>query len=245
MLEDIRRFVADWLPCFDRDSRSYLTVAIGCTGGRHRSVYLAESLAAYFSAPRRLVRIELACSICISRARDLNVTEDHFIFPLGTVLFPGGTLPLKIFEQRYIEMTKACLRDNRPFGVCLIREGQEVGAPAVPETIGCLATIERWDMPQLGLFQLVARGGERFRLLETRVASNGLMSGLDRAHRARHARGASGSRVPGSAEARHRPRGRVQLSCADRARRRIVGRLPARRNPAARPARQTGAPRAA
>ena len=105
------------------------------------------------------------------------MTEDHFIFPLGTVLFPGGKLPLKIFEQRYIEMTKACLRDNRPFGVCLIREGREVGAPAVPETVGCLADIESWDMPQLGLFQLVARGGERFRLLETRIAANGLMSG--------------------------------------------------------------------
>jgi UPF0042 nucleotide-binding protein len=48
MLADIRRFVGDWLPCFDRDSRSYLTVAIGCTGGRHRSVYLAETLAAHF-----------------------------------------------------------------------------------------------------------------------------------------------------------------------------------------------------
>ena len=48
MLEDIRRFVEEWLPCFDRDSRSYLTVGIGCTGGRHRSVYLAEELAAYF-----------------------------------------------------------------------------------------------------------------------------------------------------------------------------------------------------
>ena len=48
MLEDIRRFVADWLPAFDRDNRSYLTVAIGCTGGRHRSVYLAEALAELF-----------------------------------------------------------------------------------------------------------------------------------------------------------------------------------------------------
>jgi Lon protease-like protein len=103
--------------------------------------------------------------------------EDHFIFPLGTVLFPGGTLPLRIFEQRYLEMTKACLRDSRPFGVCLIREGREVGEPAVPETVGCLATIERWDMPQLGLFELVARGGDRFRLLDTHIARNGLMSG--------------------------------------------------------------------
>jgi UPF0042 nucleotide-binding protein len=48
MLGDIKRFVGDWLPCFDRDSRSYLTVAIGCTGGRHRSVYLAETLASEF-----------------------------------------------------------------------------------------------------------------------------------------------------------------------------------------------------
>jgi UPF0042 nucleotide-binding protein len=48
MLNDIRRFIDEWLPCFDRDSRSYLTIAIGCTGGRHRSVYLAEALAEYF-----------------------------------------------------------------------------------------------------------------------------------------------------------------------------------------------------
>lgn len=93
------------------------------------------------------------------------------------MLFPGGSLPLKIFEQRYMEMTTTCLRENRPFGVCLIREGREVGATAVPEAVGCLATIEHWDMPQLGLFHLIARGGERFRLLERRVAANGLMSG--------------------------------------------------------------------
>jgi len=48
LLEDIRRFVADWLPAFDRDNRSYLTVAIGCTGGQHRSVYLVEALAGLF-----------------------------------------------------------------------------------------------------------------------------------------------------------------------------------------------------
>jgi uncharacterized protein len=98
------------------------------------------------------------------------------IFPLGTVLFPGGMLPLKVFEQRYIEMTKACLRDNSPFGVCLIREGREVGTPALPHTIGCLATIAEWDMPQLGLFHLLARGAERFRIVETAVAANGLIT---------------------------------------------------------------------
>ena len=105
------------------------------------------------------------------------MVEEHYIFPLGTVLFPGGALPLRIFEQRYLEMTKVCIRDGRPFGVCLIREGAEVGAPAVPETIGCLATIERWEMRDLGMFELLARGGERFRLLDTKIAANGLMSG--------------------------------------------------------------------
>ena len=105
------------------------------------------------------------------------MSEESFIFPLGTVLFPGGALPLKIFEQRYIEMTKVCLRDSKPFGVCLIKEGHEVGTPAVPHAVGCLATIEEWEMPQVNMFHLVARGAERFRLLDTRVAPNGLMSG--------------------------------------------------------------------
>ena len=106
------------------------------------------------------------------------MTEEHFIFPLSSVLFPGGTLPLKIFEQRYLEMTKACIRDGKPFGVCLIREGREVGEPAVPEDVGCLATIESWDMQQLGMFNLIARGAERFRLQETSIAKNGLITGM-------------------------------------------------------------------
>ena len=55
MLEDIRRFVADWLPAFERDNRSYLTVAIGCTGGQHRSVYLIESLAGLFRDRARVL----------------------------------------------------------------------------------------------------------------------------------------------------------------------------------------------
>lgn len=104
------------------------------------------------------------------------VIQDLSIFPLNTVLFPEGVLPLKVFEQRYIEMTKACLRDSRPFGVCRIREGREVGSAAVPEPVGCFATIESWDMPQPNLFHLVARGGERFRIREMRVAPNHLIS---------------------------------------------------------------------
>jgi Lon protease-like protein len=98
------------------------------------------------------------------------------LFPLHTVLFPGGVLPLKIFEQRYLELTKSCLRDQTPFGACLIREGSEVGAPALPQQIGCLATIAEWEMPQLGLFHLVTRGGLRFRIARTHTAANGLIT---------------------------------------------------------------------
>lgn len=55
MFDDIRRFVDDWLPCFIRDNRSYLTVAIGCTGGRHRSVYFVERLARYFEGNNQVL----------------------------------------------------------------------------------------------------------------------------------------------------------------------------------------------
>ena len=55
MLEDIRGFVARWLPCFVADNRSYLTVAIGCTGGEHRSVYFVEALARHFRQSRRVL----------------------------------------------------------------------------------------------------------------------------------------------------------------------------------------------
>ena len=88
--------------------------------------------------------------------------RDVPLFPLNTVLFPGGLLPLRLFEQRYLEMAKGCLRDGTPFGVCLIREGAEVGTPATHEDVGCLARIVQWDMQQLGLLQLVAQGAERF-----------------------------------------------------------------------------------
>lgn len=101
-------------------------------------------------------------------------TAEIALFPLRTVLFPGGRLPLRIFENRYMEMAKACLRDGSPFGVCLIREGGEVGEPAVPEEVGCTARIAEWDMPQLGVLQVMARGERRFRILERRVQADGL-----------------------------------------------------------------------
>ncbi len=99
-----------------------------------------------------------------------------YIFPLNTVLFPGGALPLKIFEQRYIDMTKRCISEERPFGVCLIKEGRETGTPAVPQDVGCLARIVQWDMPHLGVFHLQVEGVRRFRIVATEVEKNGLIS---------------------------------------------------------------------
>lgn len=96
------------------------------------------------------------------------------IFPLRTVLYPGGALPLKIFEQRYLEMTKECIRDARPFGVCLIQDGNEVGTPATPHMVGCTARIEHWDMPHMGIFHLVTRGEQVFRIVEHWTEKNGL-----------------------------------------------------------------------
>jgi len=106
--------------------------------------------------------------------RGAREIEDLPLFPLNTVLFPGGQLPLRVFEQRYMEMAKACLRDSSPFGVCLIREGREVGAPALPVEVGTLARIAEWDMAQLGVLQIVARGEGRFRIVERRVERDGL-----------------------------------------------------------------------
>jgi Lon protease-like protein len=103
------------------------------------------------------------------------------LFPLHTVLFPGGLLPLKVFEQRYIEMAKACLRDEAPFGVCLIREGREVargaGDTPVCAEVGTRAHIVSWDMPQLGILHLATRGSTRFRIERTERSPSGLLVG--------------------------------------------------------------------
>ncbi len=108
----------------------------------------------------------------------MNVTAadlaDLPIFPLNTVLFPGGLLPLRVFETRYMDMTGDCMKRGKPFGVCLIRDGREVGTPALPEDVGCLAHIVDWDMKELGVLQIATNGGQRIRLLERRVAPDGL-----------------------------------------------------------------------
>ena len=101
------------------------------------------------------------------------------LFPLQSVLFPGGKLPLRIFEQRYMDMAKVCLKESSSFGVCLIAHGEEVaqaGKPAAePHAVGTLATIADWDMPQLGVLNVGVEGGNRFRILRHWVEPSGLL----------------------------------------------------------------------
>lgn len=98
-------------------------------------------------------------------------TLDIPLFPLQTVLFPGSVLPLKIFEQRYLDMAAACMKENKPFGICLIASGEETGPAAEPHPVGTLAEIGDWEMEQLGILQITARGGRRFRILEKRLGA--------------------------------------------------------------------------
>ena len=99
------------------------------------------------------------------------------LFPLGTVLYPGGQLSLRIFEPRYLDMIRECTRTGGAFGVCLILKGQEAGEPALPAAIGTLAHVVDFSHREDGLLGILAEGGERFHVARTRVRSDGLVRG--------------------------------------------------------------------
>lgn len=101
-------------------------------------------------------------------------TETLPLFPLHTVLLPGGTVDLRVFEARYLDLVRECGRTGRPFGVCLILDGPESGGVAVPAAVGTEARIEDFDMAPDGLLVLTLRGARRFRARRLRVRDNGL-----------------------------------------------------------------------
>ncbi len=86
------------------------------------------------------------------------------LFPLNTALFPGGPLPLRVFEPRYLDMVSRCLKNNTGFGVVLLKSGGEVG-PAEWHGIGTLATIVDWDQLDDGTLGITALGSARFRII--------------------------------------------------------------------------------
>jgi uncharacterized protein len=99
------------------------------------------------------------------------------LFPLNLVLFPGGQLPLRIFEPRYTDLVSECLRTDSGFGVCLIKNGFETGGGAQCFDVGTYAKIVDWSKLEDGLLGITAVAGERFRVKHFSERSNGLLEG--------------------------------------------------------------------
>ena len=99
------------------------------------------------------------------------------LFPLRTVLYPGGPLPLRIFESRYLDMVSRCLKDDQPFGVLLIKEGEETGKAPATYTVGTLARIMDWYQGSDGILGITAIGESRFRVKSVRKMPDGLLVG--------------------------------------------------------------------
>jgi hypothetical protein len=98
------------------------------------------------------------------------------LFPLGTVLFPDGPLPLRVFEPRYLDMVSRCLRQDSEFGVVLIRSGRDTGTVETAD-VGTLARIVDWYQGSDGILGITARGTRRFRLQGTSRQADGLYLG--------------------------------------------------------------------
>lgn len=96
------------------------------------------------------------------------------LFPLHAVLFPGGALPLRIFEPRYLDMISKCMKDDTGFGICLIREGSEIGKAADIYETGTLSDIAYFNQQPDGLLGITARGQQRFKVISRQVQSNQL-----------------------------------------------------------------------
>jgi len=97
------------------------------------------------------------------------------LFPLHNVLFPGGVLPLRIFEPRYLEMVSTCMKEGSGFGIALILSGNEVGEAAKTYEVGSYARIIDWNMRDDGLLGISVQSEQRFRILSTEVRPNQLI----------------------------------------------------------------------
>ena len=99
------------------------------------------------------------------------------LFPLSTVLFPGGPLPLRIFEARYIDLVRRCMREESGFGVVLLTDGPEAGdGPTATSDVGTYARIVDFSQQPDGLLGIQAAGERRFRILERRRTDGGVGS---------------------------------------------------------------------
>ena len=113
----------------------------------------------------------------MSRGAESAASAEIPLFPLNTVLFPGGPLPLRIFEPRYIDMVRYCMREGASFGVVLIRAGAEAGAVTSAADIGTSARIVDFNQMPDGLLGITCVGERKFRVKSRRVQADGLHMG--------------------------------------------------------------------
>lgn len=99
----------------------------------------------------------------------------HALFPLNTIVFPGGILPLQIFEQRYLSLIKDCLKQQTGFVIVLISEGKEVGATPQIYCTGCTVEIIDWESLPNGLLGITIQAKQRVRLSNSTVRDDGLL----------------------------------------------------------------------
>jgi len=97
------------------------------------------------------------------------------LFPLDAVLFPGGALPLRIFEPRYLDMISDCMKSEGKIGVVLIQEGKEAGAAAKVHDIGTISFISYWHKRNDGMLGITLTGEQRFKVLSTEIKTNQLI----------------------------------------------------------------------
>lgn len=97
------------------------------------------------------------------------------LFPLHSVLFPGGPLVLRVFEPRYLDMVSRCLKEETGFGVVLIKEGEETGRAAETHEVGTYVRITYWNRRADGLLGVTVRGQQRFRILSREVQPDQLV----------------------------------------------------------------------
>ncbi|MDH3978707.1 MAG: LON peptidase substrate-binding domain-containing protein [Gammaproteobacteria bacterium] len=105
-----------------------------------------------------------------------TVTQNIALFPLSTVLYPDGPLPLRVFEPRYLDMVSRCMKQNVPFGVLMLLSGSEMG-DAMTATIGTSARIIDWYQGSDGILGITAVGEQRFRLNSIDRQPDGLYIG--------------------------------------------------------------------
>ena len=96
------------------------------------------------------------------------------LFPLDAVLFPGGALPLRIFEPRYLDMISDCMKSESGIGVVLIKDGHEAGAAAKVHEFGTISYIAYWHKRNDGMLGITLTGEQRFHVLSTEIKANQL-----------------------------------------------------------------------